>query len=96
MSMNFTTTNSPEIDLSTLFFSFASAAYMGLGFTQEGQISDPKKINLEVARQNIDILALLQSKTVGNLSTSESKLINDLLFELRMRFVEVQNNLSKK
>ena len=38
----------------------------------------------------IEIIAMLQDKTEGNLSDAEAKLIDDLLYELRMRFVQAQ------
>ena len=39
----------------------------------------------------IDILALLEEKTRGNLTAEERQLLEQVLFELRMRFVEIQN-----
>jgi hypothetical protein len=50
-----------------------------------GQASDP---NLPAAQQMIDILSLLEAKTRGNLSAEERQLLEQLLFELRMRYVE--------
>ena len=38
----------------------------------------------------IDLISLLQEKTKGNLTTDEAKLVDDLLYELRMRFVQAQ------
>jgi hypothetical protein len=52
-----------------------------------GERSDP---NLIAAAQMIDLLSLLQDKTRGNLDPAESKLLDDLLFDLRMRFVQAQ------
>ena len=52
-----------------------------------GELSDP---NLIAAAQMIDLLSLLQDKTRGNLDPAESKLLDDLLFDLRMRFVQAQ------
>ena len=49
-----------------------------------------EQIDLELARQNIDLLELMQEKTKGNRSSDEDRLIDKLLFETRMRFVEVQ------
>ena len=46
--------------------------------------------NLIAAAQMIDLLCLLQDKTRGNLDPAESKLLDDLLFDLRMRFVQAQ------
>ncbi|MBS1963310.1 MAG: DUF1844 domain-containing protein [Bdellovibrionales bacterium] len=81
-------TSAPEtgnkIDLTTFFLSIASAAYMGLGLGP----GEKNETNLELARQNIDLLELMQSKTKGNRSAEEDRLIDQLLFELRLRFVE--------
>jgi hypothetical protein len=52
-----------------------------------GQTSAP---NLPAAQQMIDILALLEEKTRGNLTAEERQLLEQLLYELRMRFVEVR------
>ncbi len=67
-----------KIDLTTFFLSIASAAYMGLE-------SEP---NIELAKQNIDLLELMQAKTKGNRSTEEDRLVDQLLLELRLRFIE--------
>ena len=57
-----------------------------------GDIPDPDggatRADLPAARQMIDILAMLQDKTKGNLSAEEAQLVEALLYELRMRFVE--------
>ena len=52
-----------------------------------GERGDP---NLIAAAQMIDLLSLLQNKTQGNLDPAEAKLLDDLLFDLRMRFVQAQ------
>jgi hypothetical protein len=46
--------------------------------------------NLELARQNIDLLELINDKTRGNRTADEDKLLEQVLFETRMRFVETQ------
>ena len=60
-----------------------------------GKVEDPdgEKIepNLPAAKQMIDILALLQDKTEGNLDESESKLLSGLLYDLRVQYVDAQN-----
>ena len=60
-----------------------------------GDIADPNsgerlEPNLEAAHQMIDLIALLQEKTKGNLTPEEAKLVEDLLYELRLRFVQAQ------
>ena len=52
-----------------------------------GEKGDP---DLLAAAQLIDILSMLQTKTTGNLEPAESKLLDDLLYDLRLRFVQAQ------
>jgi hypothetical protein len=57
-----------------------------------GEIPDPMhqavRIDLEAARQVIDILGLLREKTKGNLDSAESPLLESVLYDLRMKYVE--------
>ena len=58
-----------------------------------GDIPDPvsgrtAERNLPAAQQMIDILSLLEEKTRGNLTAEERQLLEQVLFELRMRYVE--------
>jgi hypothetical protein len=50
-----------------------------------GKISEP---NLPAAQQMIDILSLLEAKTRGNLTAEERQMLDQVLFELRMRYIE--------
>jgi hypothetical protein len=60
---------------------------MGLvGDPETGAPSGEK--NLPFARQTIDTLEMLQAKTRGNLEADEAQLLESLLYDLRMRFVE--------
>ncbi len=76
----------PPVDFSTLVISIAQGALMNLG-----EIEDPdtkqKSQHLVLARHNIDLLGLLQDKTRGNLDTEEQKLIENLLYDLRIKYV---------
>lgn len=58
-----------------------------------GDVADPMtgqsgQVNLAAAQQLIDILALLEEKTRGNLTAEERQLIEQIVYELRMRFLE--------
>ena len=62
-----------------------------------GDIPDPvsgrtASPNLQAAQQMIDILAILEQKTRGNLTPEERQLLEQLLFDLRMRYVEVEKS----
>ena len=84
---------SAQIDLSTFCLSIASAAHMGLGLTDPSEKQKPE-INLDLAQQNIQLLELLFEKTHGNRTPDEDRLIEHLLFEVRVKFVDVQKKLA--
>jgi hypothetical protein len=48
------------------------------------------------AQRTIDLLQVLQEKTQGNLTPNESRLLDDVLYELRMTFVELQKRQARK
>src|SRR5262249_49404294 len=77
----------PEINFSTFIISLSTQALMHLG-----EIADPlsgkEEIDLAGAKQMIDILSLLQDKTRGNLDAGEQQLVEDILYDLRMRYVD--------
>lgn len=64
---------------------------MGLGYPT-GSEQMEGEVDLELARQNIDLLELLWIKTQGNRTAEEDRLLQQLLFETRLRFVEVQKS----
>jgi hypothetical protein len=78
----------PGIDFSTFIISLSHSAFVYLGDapTPDGGPADK---NLVMARQTIDILALLADKTKGNLTGEEERLLEQVVYELRLRFVEV-------
>jgi hypothetical protein len=77
----------PPIDFTTFILSMSASAlvHMGLAPGPDGQTHPP---DLALARQNIDILLLLQDKTRGNLTGTEERLLHQILFDLRMRFID--------
>ena len=78
-----------DVDFSTLVMSFASAAMIHMGKVPDpvtGQINK----NPILAKQNIHIITMLREKTRGNLTDDEEKLIENILYELRMSFIESQ------
>jgi hypothetical protein len=77
-----------NIDFPTFIMSIASAAMMGLGLAPRPD-SGKTEIDLDMARQNISLLELMQQKTKNNLTTDEEKLLERVLFEIRTKYVEV-------
>jgi len=65
---------------------------MGAG-TEPGQ---KPRVDLLGARQSIDMLALLQDKTKGNLTPKEEATLQNVLFELRMMFLEITNAIAQQ
>ena len=79
----------PSIDFATFVLSLSHSALMHLGEAPHPETNQVER-NLPLARQTIDLLGLLEEKTKGNLSGDEERLLTQVLFDLRMRFVEIQ------
>lgn len=77
----------PQIDFATFVLSLSHSALMHLGEAPDPETNKVEK-NLPLAKQNIDILGLLEEKTKGNLTGDEERLLAQVLFDLRMRYVE--------
>ena len=75
------------VDFSQLVLGFSSAALHYLGETHPFEKVDLPVKNLILARQNIDILELLSSKTRGNLLADEEKILAEVLTDLRLKYV---------
>ena len=87
----------PEIDFATFVLSLASNALVHLGELPEPGASEDEKReqNLPLARQTIEILAMLEKKTEGNLDEAEKNLIQSVLYDLRVKFVDVARAAKK-
>jgi hypothetical protein len=75
------------IDFATFVLSLSHSALMHLGEAPNPE-SNVVEQNLPLAKQNIDLLGLIEEKTKGNLDGEEERLITQVLFDLRMRYVE--------
>jgi hypothetical protein len=76
------------ITFSTFVLSLNTAALVHLG-----EIPDPltnkKQVNLTLAKQTIDTLEMLKEKTKGNLSLDEEKLLQSIIYELKLKFLKL-------
>ncbi len=72
-----------------LVLSFKMQAEMHLGLVHFGAEEDRPKAEPQAARHMIDMLAMLQEKTRGNLTLDEQRLLENSLTELRFRYVQV-------
>ncbi len=77
----------PEMNFSTFVVSLNASALMHLGL-MEDPIQGQMAKNLELGKQTIDILVMLEEKTRGNLSNEEEKLLQNILYDLRINYVK--------
>ena len=77
----------PAINFSTFIFSLNSSALVHLGAIAD-PITGSMHKELTIAKQTIDILAMLKEKTKGNLTDDEDKLLSHILHDLRIKFVQ--------
>ena len=77
-----------SIDFSTFILSLGSSALIHLGEAPDPVTGQTSASNLPLAQQSIDLLALLQEKTRGNLTGDEAGFLEQLLYDLRIRYVE--------
>jgi hypothetical protein len=76
----------PQVDFSTFLLSLASSALVQLG-----EVPDPttgkSELNLELAKHSIDIVCMLQDKIKNGLDPEETRLLEGILYELRLKYV---------
>ena len=77
----------PEINFSSFVFSLGHTAFSHLG-EEPDPVTGEKKVSLPLAKEIIDILNVLEEKTRGNLSPDEEHLMKNLLYALRVKYVE--------
>jgi hypothetical protein len=77
----------PEIDFTNFVLSLSTSALIQLGEIQDPFTQESAK-NLPLAKQTIDLIGMLKEKTKGNLSPEEEKVIEYVLYDLRMRYVK--------
>jgi hypothetical protein len=85
----------PTLDFNALVLSLGSAAIVHLGEAPDptsGQKRD--KPDFPMAQQSIDLLAMLQEKTRGNLTADESRFLDNMLYDLRLLYVQVSKGQS--
>lgn len=80
-----------DASFSTLLLSIGSTAAMSLGLAPSHE-SGKMEVDLPMARFNIDMLEVLQTKTKNNLSAEEGDFLKHLLNDLQMKYVEVAKN----
>ena len=83
----------PPPDFGFLVYSLRLQAELSLGLLPFG---DEKKPDLNLARHHIDLLAMLQEKTRGNLAIEEQRALDNSITELRFRFIQAKEQESRQ
>ena len=84
----------PAVSFVAFIFSLASNAAVHFGDLPDPMTNETRPPDLEGAAQLIEIIAMLEEKTRGNLTAEERQLLDQVLYELRMRYVEAKKSPS--
>ena len=85
----------PGISFTAFVLSLAHTAAVHFGDIPDPVSGEQGSANLAAAQQMIDILSLLEQKTRGNLTAEERQILDQILYELRLRFVEARNKAAE-
>ena len=80
----------PRVSFVAFLYSLASSAAVHFGDVPDPVTGETRAPNLEQAGHVIEVMAMLEQKTKGNLSSEERQFLDQVLYELRMRFVAVK------
>jgi len=86
----------PQVSFIAFLFSLASNAAVHFGDLPDPMNNETREPDLEAAAQLIEIIAMLEEKTRGNLTAEERQLLDQVLFELRMRFVDATKSQGER
>ena len=81
----------PEMNFASFIFSLSTTAMYHFGDFPDPVTKESRR-NLPAAKQTIDILSILRTKTEGNLDEGEKEMLDGILYELRMRYVKEMTN----
>jgi len=81
-----------DLTFSGFALSLASTAAVHFGDLPDPSTGRKDPVDLDAAARIIEVLAMLQQKTKGNLIKEEERLVDDLLYELRLRYVQGQQD----
>lgn len=85
-----------KVTFQQFLFLLSGQALIALG-SVPNPLTGKTEVNLSLVQHTIDVLAMLQDKTQGNLTSEEARSLDELLYDLRMRYVEaVQSQPARK
>jgi hypothetical protein len=76
-----------EFGFSTFILSLSTSALVHLGELPD-PLTSKKEVNLQLAKQTISIIEMLKDKTKGNLTSEEESLIDSVLYDIRLKYVQ--------
>jgi hypothetical protein len=76
-----------QLTFGTFMLSLSTSVLVSLGELPD-PITNDKNINLSLAKQTIGLLEMLMEKTKGNLTGEEDRLVGNMLYDLRMKYIE--------
>ncbi|MCX5811551.1 MAG: DUF1844 domain-containing protein [Proteobacteria bacterium] len=80
-----------QLTFSTFILSLSTSVLVNLG-----ELPDPtaneKNVNLPLAKQTIGLIEMLLEKTKGNLTGEEDRLVGNMLYDLRMKYIEASKH----
>ena len=79
----------PQLDFATFVLGIIGTTYVHMG-DAPAEEGDSAGVNFDLARQNIDLLVILQKKTRGNLTGDEERLLDQALTDLKARYAELR------
>ena len=85
----------PPASLESLLYMLATSAMVNLGLVPN-PVDQKTERNLPAAQHSIDLLGVLKVKTGGNLSPEEARLLEEILYDLRMKFVKASSPTDQK
>ncbi|HER63696.1 MAG TPA: DUF1844 domain-containing protein [Desulfobacteraceae bacterium] len=85
----------PEVTFTSLVLSLNTTALFHLGELTHPE-SGEKTVDLELVKHTIDTLSILRDKTTGNLDKDENQLLTNILYDLKMRFVQAKDSAARR
>lgn len=86
----------PALDFNAFVLSLGSSVIINLGEAPDPSTGEKQPTDLALAQQSIDLLALLQEKTRGNLTVDEARFLDQILYDLRTLYVTVARRPANK
>jgi hypothetical protein len=80
-----------QLTFSTFMLSLSTSVLVSLGELPD-PLKNDKNVNLPLAQQTIGLIEMLLEKTKGNLTVEEDRLVGNMLYDLRMKYIEASKN----